>query len=374
MDTNQVSIAGRGIFSLMMFVFLCNIPAAQCGGTSAREICPTSPGNPRNGPASVIQLKDGSLLMAYAKFTGKEGRDHSAAYIAGKISPDRGNTWSRDFVLQPNDGELNVMSPSLLRLKSGKILLAYLRKNKGQDCCVHFRLSSDEGRTWGDEKLAMPSLKYRGYYVQNNDRMIQLSTGRILSPVAYCLPDWFLVCFVFCSDDDGTTWHRSRSLVQVPTMGGAGEPGVVELKDGRVMMIFRNYGGYVGQSFSEDGGITWSPGEMIKQLPAPQSPATVKRIPKTGDLLMIWNHNTDAIPWHYGDPVISTQARRRSPLTSAISRDDGKIWENFRNIEGVERENCYTSILFMGDEVLLTFKRKGVFQRRLPIKWFYEKR
>jgi len=315
--------------------------------------------------------------MSYSKFTGG-GKDNDGAHIAGKLSRDGGRTWSDDFLLQPNDADMNVMSSSLLRLESGKLLLGYLRKNSGDDCRVYFRLSSDEGKTWGEERLAQNSLKNRGYHVQNNDRMIQLSTGRILSPVALNIPDWFLVCFVFYSDDEGKTWHRSRRFVQRPTMGGAGEPGVVELKDGRVMMVFRSYGGYVGRAYSNDGGVTWSEGEMIEQLAAPQSPQTVKRIPSTGDLLIVWNHNLEAPKsgiWQYGQPVPSEAARRRLPLTSAISRDEGKTWQHLRNIEdGPSGGYAYTSMTFLGDDVLLTYSGpKGIYLKRLPVAWFYGK-
>ena len=366
--------------------------AAFCGGMHAaqaetsfgRLVCPKTQDNPRNGAGSVLALRDGSLLMSYTKFTGG-GKDNDAAYIAGKTSSDGSATWSEDFVLQPNDAGMNVMSSSLLRLQSGKLLLGYLRKNSGHDCRVYFRLSSDEGKTWGEERLAQPSLKYGGYHVQNNDRMIQLSTGRILSPVALNIPDWFLVCFVFYSDDEGATWHRSRSFVQRPTVGGAGEPGVVELKDGRVMMVFRSYGGYVGRAFSSDAGVTWSEGEMVEQLPAPQSPQTVKRIPSTGDLLLVWNHNPTATVWGYGEPsewdsehkygtpVPSEEARRRNPLTSAISRDEGQTWAHMRNIEeGPSGQYAYTSIAFLDDDVLLTYTGpKGVYLKRLPVTWFY---
>lgn len=211
--------------------------------------------------------------------------------------------------------------------------------------------------------------------MQNNDRMVQLSTGRLISPVALNIPEWFFISFVFYSDDEGATWHRSRSFVQVPTMGGAGEPGVVELRDGRLMMVFRSYGGYVGRSYSIDGGVTWSEAEMIEQLPSPQAPQSIKRIPSTGDLLLVWNHNTKAPDGIWMDgPVPLAETRRRSPLTAAISRDDGRTWEHFRNIvDDASGDYAYTSITFVGDDVLLTYAGPGgLHLRRLPVTWFYE--
>ncbi len=67
------------------------------------------------------------------------------------------------------------------------------------------------------------------------------------------------------------------------------EPEVIELIDGRVMMIVRTQLGYIANSYSSDGGDTWSePGRLSVQ--APEAPATLRRIPATGDLLLIWNN------------------------------------------------------------------------------------
>ena len=48
----------------------------------------------------------------------------------------------------PNEGKMNTMSVSLLRLESGRIALFYLRKNSLSDCRLYMRTSSDEAKTW----------------------------------------------------------------------------------------------------------------------------------------------------------------------------------------------------------------------------------
>lgn len=319
-------------------------------------VCPTHAGNPRNGEGDVIELRDGSLLMAYTKWVGGGG-DNSSAFIAGRISTDGGATWGEDFVIQPNDAKMNVMSVSLLRMKSGNILLGYLRKNNVNDCKTYIRFSSNEGKTWSRQICANPD---PGYHVQNNDRMIQLSTGRLLSPVAWSpdyTKDFNFKSFCYYSDDRGYTWHRSRNMVEVKTSGGAQEPGVVELKDGRILMIFRSTGGYVGKAYSSDGGESWTKPEMIKELPSPCGPQTIERIPSTGDLLLIWENNPKA----------------RTPLAAAISRDEGETWENIRNIaDDPKASYCYTSCTFIDDDVLLTYYAPGgLHLTRMPVSWFY---
>ena len=91
-------------------------------------------GNPRNSEGAFVTLKDGRILFVYTHFTGGGG-DHSAAHLAGRYSSDGGRTWTQeDRMIVPNEGGMNVMSVSLLRLQSGEIALFYLLKNSLQDC------------------------------------------------------------------------------------------------------------------------------------------------------------------------------------------------------------------------------------------------
>ncbi|HPT99980.1 MAG TPA: sialidase family protein, partial [Armatimonadota bacterium] len=118
-------------------------------GLIKTRLLPPGPGNPRNSEGAFIQLNDGRVLFVYTHFTGG-GWDHAAAHLAGRFSSDGGRTWCLDDVLiLPNEGEMNVMSVSLLRLQSGAIALFYLRKNSERDCHLYMRLSTDEARSWG---------------------------------------------------------------------------------------------------------------------------------------------------------------------------------------------------------------------------------
>lgn len=314
--------------------------------------------NPRNTEGSVVELKDGRLLLAYTRFYGG-GSDHAFADISGMISEDKGRTWSRPFLVQRNDAGCNVMSASLLRLQTGEILLGYLRKNASRtDCRFAIRLSTDEGRTWGPEVCATPEPVE--YYVVNNDRVIQLRNGRLLVPAADHA-DWhkrrraWAVCYF--SDDKGKTWRRGSGHIELPGCG-CQEPGIVELKDGRVYMIIRNSLGSVYRAISADGGDTWSEATSTG-LPAPVAPCSIKKIPTTGDLLLIWNHSKN----------------RRVPLTAALSSDDGETWHHIRDIETQGGSFAYTSICFVDQTAVLSYwcSRGGLSLtvRRIPVNWFY---
>ena len=299
-----------------------------------------------------MRLKDGSLFLAYSRFVGG-GADNSAAEIACRISKDNGETWTKDRILVGNEGRENVMSVSALRLPSEELLLFYAIKNGWGDCRLHVRRSGDEMQSLGERVCATP---HEGYHVVNNDRVVALSSGRLVVPAAlHPCPDgtrqtWdhrgIAMCFL--SDDEGRTWRKSQSELEAPpdSRSGLQEPGVVELKDGRLMMWTRTDMGCQYQSYSEDGAETWSPGEP-GPLASPVSPASIKRMPWDGNLLVVWNDHSGRHPFPAG---------RRTPLCTAVSFDEGKTWENSKILEGnPDGWYCYTSITFVDDKVILGY-------------------
>ena len=338
-------------------------------------LLPPAKDNPRNSEAAMIDLTDGRIMLVYSRFTGGGG-DHAKAGLAARFSSDGGATWTAEevHVTSGDEGGMNTMSPSLLRMKDGSIGLFYLRKNDLTDCRVFLRRSHDEGKTWGEAKVCTEPV---GYYVMNNDRVVRLARGRILLPVAlHATPEKpkferhaKIACFD--SDDDGVTWSRGEN---VPGGGthALEEPGVVELKDGRVMLWVRTDAGKQFVSHSSDGGRTWAKFQA-SNIVSPRSPASIERIPSTGDLLLVWNNN--------GDVSTKTQGER-TPFNVAVSRDDGATWENVKTLENdPDGWYCYTAIHFAGEHVVLphcadnlkTGKALATTQvTRLPVKWLYE--
>lgn len=359
-----------------------------CGATFAEEnpsenpvqtikLLPPGPGNPRNSEGDFVKLADGRLLFVYSHFTGG-GDDHATAHLAGRFSSDGGKTWTKeDTMILPNEGGFNVMSVSLLRLQDGRIAMFYLCKNSHTDCRPMMRTSTDEAKTWSEPTLCIPDSDV-GYYVLNNDRVIQLKNGRLLMAVAlhhkpeWKKADWDGILCCYFSDDAGKTWRASKTSLITKTADGkrvtTQEPGVVELSDGRVMMVVRASGGcqYVG--YSSDGGDTWSDLER-STMSSPLSPATIERIPGTDTLLLAWNNHGNIIPELCG---------RRTPLSIAISTDDGKTWQKAKNLaEDPEGWYCYIAMHFEGDYVLLGHcagdRRKGGLSEthitRVPLEW-----
>ncbi|HIG18588.1 MAG TPA: exo-alpha-sialidase [Candidatus Handelsmanbacteria bacterium] len=103
---------------------------------------------------------------------------------------------------------------------------------------------------------------------------------------------------VLYSDTDGHSWQISDNDIDVLSHESQ-EAHVVELHDGRLLLMFRTYSGSVGRAWSSDRGQTWSEGKY------------------------------------------------RTPLVSAISQEEGWSWGQERILEGDKDDDYgYQSVLF----------------------------
>lgn len=334
-------------------------------------VVPATPDNPRNTEGDIVVLRDGRLLLAWSDFYAGEMPDAAPARISAMISDDGGRTWSERFTLQENVGEQNVMSVSFLRLDNDEILFFYLQKNSNRDLQAWMRVSGDDGRTWSDAVRVTDGI---GYHIIMNARVIQLSSGRLVAPTCWRADVGdhreSSVATAWVSDNRGRSWRQSESRIALPRRG-AMEPGVVELRDGRILMIIRTQLGQIYRAFSFDEGATWTDAEPMG-VRAPVAPSTIARIPTTGDLLLIWNDTW--VPDHPAGGI-------RTPLVAAVSSDEGETWRHRRILEDApDRGFAYTSITFEEDRVLLTYwvHESGEGRhllhlkfRSLPIEWFY---
>ena len=327
--------------------------------------------NIRNGEGDTVMLKDGRMLFAWSYFSNHSssnntsaslGTDGYTASIYKLVSPDGGRTWPDEpKEMISNDAGLNLMCVSFLRLRDGRLALFHLKKDNHDDCRPVMRVSSDEGETWSAPVKCIDDA-HKDYYVCNNARVIRLRSGRIVIPLSWHRynPKWKeekMWCDidplgkVGCafSDDDGKTWGISKRFCEAAwpdgTRTAAHEPGVVELKDGRVMMNIRSYGDMMRVAYSSDGGETWT-APAATSVCTPESPQTITRL-DSGELVMVYNdHWTREQMWAW-----------RTPLVIAVSEDDGRTWGRVRAIEDdlTVRMFCYPSVRQYGNRLVVSY-------------------
>ena len=293
---------------------------------------PRKDDNMRNGEGSFLRLKDGRILYAYTKYYGEGYDDSHQAYIAACYSSDEGETWSEpEMFFDKAEDDMNIMSVSLLRMENGDLGFFYGQKIMLDGYHVArpvLRRSSDEGKTFSEPLVIIES----GYNVGINDRVTRLKNGRIIfvsADYGNCTYEEGVYKFdlsgvleVYYSDDDGRSFQKSPISIasSLNTPYGFTESGIFELPDGRLWLYARTGYGYQYQSFSFDGGVTWSVAEPNYKLTSPASPMLVRKAGKY--TLAILN----PMPWAGSFAYTSVWGVTvdRTPFVMAIDTEDGE--------------------------------------------------
>src|ERR1700728_1289998 len=265
--------------------------------------------------------------------------------MVGKFSKDHGRTWGETTPLESMDGKgialgRDTAHHSLLRLRSGNLGLIYggPYARTGRDGTVLYRSSADGGKTW-----SLPVVVDPLFALCRNGSVRVLSSGRIVAPTLTWIspaagPEseeedaQMVYSWIYYSDDEGKTGRRSLSELFISLGRGErgfysfDEPVLEELADGSLIMIARTQMGRPYKSFSKDGGVSWSNPAPV-DLGSSPSPHTLGRIPSTGDLLIVWNQTS---------PEECLNGLMRHRLSMAVSRDGGRTWEHFRNLESLD--------------------------------------
>lgn len=304
----------------------------MAGGLSITTAVPATDEHPRESEGTIVELSDGSLLLAWQEFwkgdVGHLDSDSWPSRICALLSSDGGHTWhGKRTLAEPPPDAKSCYSPSLLPLPDGRLLLGFMVYHSVApiDSSGYVWVSDDGGESFSPLSTAW---EHRPLGPAAHSLKL-LADGRLLWPVS--APSGLVdegqnvwVNGATYSDDGGLTWHESEDWAALP-MRGAMEPRVEQLRDGRVLMVMRTQLGAVFQSWSADGGATWSKPQTTG-LRSPESCPELTRLPDTGDLLIMWNNAEYDPAWysHFGP---------RTPLTVATSSDEGDTWSNVRDIE-----------------------------------------
>lgn len=330
--------------------------------TLAPSALPGQPVNPRNSEGAFIRTRDGRILFIYSRFEGETWYDDANCDIACVESADEGKTWSEPrMIFRAADlGLKNIMSVSLLRLKNGDIGLFFLYLYERHEAILVMYRSSDEGSTWSNP---VNCIDIPGYYVVNNDRVIQLANGRLVVPAAFHPPmrtdenrqyvSMKAANRFFISDDDGITWSVTPSMIALNSdHSGTGlqEPGVVELSGGIIWAYARTDLGRQYEYFSIDGGSSWTQPQP-SAFTSPDSPMLIKRNPYNNLLYSVWN----PVPRYPGREIVSGMMGR-TPLVIAVSADEGKTWSEPLVLEDApDHGYCYPALHFEQDYALVAY-------------------
>lgn len=251
---------------------------------------------------SLTQMPDGDLIVgvreAYHRPPGR--RDHVDPTARGVIlrSRDGGNTFGEKLVVDDHTESFSQTQSMLITpLRNGDMLATFftwgvipvpsgialerlhtgrspLRRSNSQVPLKPFipliegswtKVSSDGGKTWSKRRPVdapgIPPLLAQSPVVEMPDGAL-VFVGQDYNATIGVARDW-TKAYALRSVDGGETW---QDAVVIGDQEGLTfrEPSLVLLEDGRLMTMMRTQGsagpleGFLHQSFSSDGGRTWS--------------------------------------------------------------------------------------------------------------------
>ena len=270
----------------------------------------------------IDRMANGRLVCIFAV---KANNKPSKLKIAVSISDNNGKTWSAPQIIFDHPDKSDA-DPNLL--VDGDRILAFSTTveipNKIDSTDIYMR-SSNDGKNWSDEVHISKPHRYICGKIHQGHR---LKDGTLI--MGYTWDTWAeqrtpaategemdLKSGVLRSKDGGKTWHPGGDLYAVfaktspRATWGLGEPATVVLADGRIMTLMRAGANTLYQSWSSDGGLSWTT-PLPSKLTAHNSPAALWKLDNSNDIFVVWDNSPTG----------------RDPLTAALSSDGGETWSS----------------------------------------------
>ncbi|WP_132190956.1 MULTISPECIES: exo-alpha-sialidase [Kribbella] len=278
--------------------------------------------------ATLVETQAGDLLCAW--FNGPGEGEPETRIVLSRL-PAGADTWTVPEVMS-DDPERSEQNPLLSVAPSGEVWLLHTSNEPHDQSSsrVLRRLSSDGGLTWGPSEVVFDR---PGSFLRNP--IVVLSNGDWLLPAYHCDSDGE-ASVVQLSSDQGSGW----TSVEIPDGLGQVQLSVVELAPGELLGLFRSRAAdRIHRSVSKDYGLTWSAPEKTT-LPNNNSAIQVLRL-ADGRLVLVFNDSSaerDQFRWVPDGKGGIRRKTLRTPLTLALSEDDGATWPYWRNLQVQDEE------------------------------------
>jgi predicted neuraminidase len=285
--------------------------------------------------ASTIAAAGGNLVAAW--FGGTRERHPDVGIWLSRLD---GKAWSAPVEVANGVQDASTRhpcwNPVLFQMPRGPLLLFYKVGPSPSTWWGMLIRSEDGGRTW-----TMPEKLPDNIAGPIKNKPILLADGRLLCGSSTEDRGWRV--HMEWTSDAGKTWQRTEPLCDGISQGAI-QPTILSYGDKLQILCRNRVPGPLWQSWSDDGGRTWSKLELT-DLPHPGSGIDGVTL-SDGRQLLVYNHTV----------------RGRTPLNVAVS-SVGKKWNAAAVLESTPGEYSYPAVIQTSDglvHITYTWKRERV--------------
>ena len=253
--------------------------------------------------------------------------------------------------LKAADGVMNdsvryaCYNPVLYQVPGGELLLFYKIGPNVAGWTGWMMRSADNGYTWS-QREALPD----GFLgpIKNKPLLID---GVLVCPSSTEKNGW-KVHFEY-TKDAGKTWTKSADLNDGITVSAI-QPSILRYKDGSMQIMCRSKNRTINESWSRDGGKTWSP-MVASSLPNNNSGTDAVTL-QDGRQLLVYNHVKP-------DSALPNGKGPRTPLNVAVSKDGKQWWAAVILEDSPISQYSYPSVIQTKDgmvHIVYTWRRERI--------------
>ena len=257
--------------------------------------------------SSLLELNNGDLLCTWFGGT-RENHPDVNLWLARK---PKGGKWQTPVSIYDGDGQ-TLFNPVLVKLKGGNIQIYFVSPGIDDGKVT---TSTDNGYTWSKpEKLP------EGFVGPIVNKPVYMNDGTIIAGASLQGKPGKRI-HVERSTDNGKTWTKTKALNDPQNSKyKIIQPTILVHSQKKLQILARPNGKgkdtKLAQTWSEDGGLTWSP---ITDTKLPNNNSAIDAVKlKDGRFLLVYNHSTRE------EPIGGRKGR--GILTVAVSKD-GINWK-----------------------------------------------
>jgi alpha-L-rhamnosidase len=312
-------------------------------GIVVNEFIAEKPAFPESHAATIAETPAG-LIAAWFGGT-KEGNKDVCIWTSHLVN----GKWTEPAKVA--DGVMNdtlrysTYNPVLYQVPGGGLLLFYKIGPNVAGWTGWMMRSKDNGLTWS-KREALPE----GYLGPIKNKPVMIN-GQLICPSSTEKNGWKVHFEI--TPDLGKTWTKTEPINDGKIVSAI-QPSILTYADGKLQVLCRSKNTTLNESWSSDGGKTWS-AMTASALPNNNSGTDAVTL-KDGRQLLVYNHVKPT-------PELPNGKGARTPLNVAISKD-GKVWYASLVLEDSPiSQYSYPSVIQTADgmvHIVYTWRRERI--------------